>query len=111
MRRFAIIGAALSALVTGMTFGRGGFMDPLRASPLPDPRLPPISPRFRRRGRGNARKGPSATFLRQIAREKAVGIDPIYLNGMPRGVREDLRSNWRAQAAVWDKAHPKVSHG
>lgn len=108
IRTLLLATAAAASLLTANLFGRGGVHDPLAL----DPRLPPISPRRRGWNKGRVpdpRHPPSKVLLRQIAKERAIGIDPKYRNRRSENDK-GVQLDWLVRSEQWDKANPmKVS--
>lgn len=44
--------------------------------------------------------------LRQHMKTAEIGVDPIHLNGLPKGLRLNLRQGWMVDSKKWDRAHP-----
>lgn len=44
--------------------------------------------------------------LRQHLMTAEIGVDPRYLNGVPRDARENMRKQWKADQTKWLRAHP-----
>jgi hypothetical protein len=60
----------------------------------------PIASTKRARRRAEAQ----SRFDRQIEKERAIGVDPIFLHGS--SLRKDaLRPGWLKKSAEWDRAH------
>ena len=59
------------------------------------------------------RKAHSQVYLRQLAKERAIGIDPKYLHAKNSRTTPFvlIRREWLARSEMWDKANPVETRG
>lgn len=94
--------AALAAVSFANRFFRTGSSEPF----APTKRKPRFKPKRKvASARRHAKRQTSrAAYKKQLAKERAIGVDPIFFN-LPRAEKELLRKDWLAASTAWDRAH------